>query len=247
MSDDFRPIVFTDLDDTLFQSERKVPAESRDGLRPVAGPNDDIKAVMTRKQQNLLRWLVQTTQLIPVTARSRREMDTLSIGLPADFRIASNGAVVINPDGTADMDWHEMIVSEMSDYQDALADLHASLEELESAHELSMAATLVGHDEMVVSLLFSALSGDGTHLEAVVPSFGHLEGWMVHHNGNTLALTPPPVSKKRAVAHVLSRMPDIGERPVFGIGDSISDLGFMAECDFITAPRLSQIGSSFRR
>jgi hydroxymethylpyrimidine pyrophosphatase-like HAD family hydrolase len=242
---DQRPIVFTDLDDTLFQNDRRVEGNARDGLLAISRSMAHATC-MTVKQQNLLRWLVQTTELIPVTARSIVDFSDIDIDFGGSRRIVANGAVILAPDGRHDEEWDALMASEMAPYQDRFeAVLSATLEiGKDKGHILKSYVT--SEFGMSISALFRTSDGSTAVLEDLRSGLSDLlAGWHVHLNGNTLAFTPPPVSKRRAVEHLLSKADGAHTRPVIGMGDSLSDLGFMTGCDFISIPRGSQISSAF--
>jgi hypothetical protein len=74
-----RPLVFVDLDDTLFQTARKMP----EGVaRAVAtlDVNGQPNGFMTPVQQALVDWLLGSADVVPVTARS---VEAYSRGAPA--------------------------------------------------------------------------------------------------------------------------------------------------------------------
>jgi phosphoserine phosphatase len=61
-------------------------------------------------------------------------------------------------------------------------------------------------------------------------------------NGNNLALIPHGISKTLAAAEMIRRhYAQVGRVPTLGMGDSISDLGFMRLCDFAAFPPHSQL------
>lgn len=80
-------------------------------------------------------------------------------------------------------------------------------------------------------------------VDAAVPALP--PGWTDHRNGNNVALMPPYLGKRHAVAHILpglrNRFPDA---PVIGIGDSRTDAPFMGLCDFAMMPTRSQLAGS---
>lgn len=238
------PVVFSDLDDTLFQSGRKVVGEDCLDMVPASARLGMSAPFMTVKQASLLRWLMATTQFIPVTARSVASFSELTLDFGATWRVVANGAVVIKPDGTHDEAWSKLMADEMARYQPILSDVLARGTALSSSLGIDVQGHVSEEKGMGISALFSENDGDGSRLHHIRPVFVGLEDWCLHHNGNMLAITPPSISKKRAVAYVLSKLPDLRHRPVFGFGDSLSDLGFMTDCDFITVPRGSQIGSA---
>jgi len=50
------------------------------------------------------------------------------------------------------------------------------------------------------------------------------------------------LDKRHAVEHLTERLRrEHGEIVTFGMGDSLSDLGFMSTCDYALVPKASQI------
>ena len=65
-------------------------------------------------------------------------------------------------------------------------------------------------------------------------------GWQTHLNANNLAYMPPFLAKERAVAWY--RAQRAGAHPfALAIGDSLSDLGFLAACDIAAMPASCQL------
>ena len=77
-----------------------------------------------------------------------------------------------------------------------------------------------------------------------VKARGLLDGLYVHGNGNNLAFLPDALQKQVAVREWIRRDQAInGKRPILGFGDSVSDLGFMTECDWWGTPKRGQLAS----
>lgn len=243
-----RPKVFADLDDTLFQSLRKVPETQKEGIRLVAEvEKTGNHSYQTSKQQQLFAWLAQTADVIPVTARSTRSFANVKLDFGKNWRVLGNGAVVVKPDGVIDQQWHELLVQETSN---DLEDIH-SLE----AHCLSIAA------ELGIAVRCPASIENGIRHSVIVKQDNPdvkirlneiLEritvpvGWTSHLNSNNLAFTVPSVSKRRAVEYVMSQMPDLAESILIGMGDSLTDMPFMTLCDFFATPTRGQIAETFK-
>jgi hydroxymethylpyrimidine pyrophosphatase-like HAD family hydrolase len=244
---DFRPIVFTDIDDTICQNERHVAESAREGLVSISRTMRHATC-MTRKQQSMLRWLVQTTELIPVTARGVAEFADIDIDFGAsEHRIVANGAVILDSDGRHDKAWARVMAEEMAPYQERFAEIVATIDNFCSVWGHTVEAHVTREHGMSISALFHAKEGSQGDKSALTAIRNGVEyrGWHTHLNGNTLAFTPPPVSKRRAVEHLLGRIEGARHRPIIGMGDSLSDLDFMAQCDFLSIPRGSQISSAF--
>jgi hypothetical protein len=65
--------------------------------------------------------------------------------------------------------------------------------------------------------------------------------WFLHRNGNNLSLVPQFLGKECAVRYVVEK--HLGDEPIWtiGIGDSVTDAGFLREYDFAITPGESQI------
>ncbi len=64
-----------------------------------------------------------------------------------------------------------------------------------------------------------------------------------HRNDNNLSITPAGISKQLAVEYLSKKLLHGDAVPVFGMGDSLTDLPFMATCDMLVIPKKSQISS----
>ncbi|MFU7617224.1 hypothetical protein ACNAPE_28765, partial [Klebsiella pneumoniae] len=101
-----KPVVFSDLDDTLFQTRRKMVDEL--ALEPFrTGALDRSltpRSFMTEEQAMLVDWLLEHADLIPVTARGTEEISRVQIPFRS-WAVTTHGAVILRPDGTPDSDW----------------------------------------------------------------------------------------------------------------------------------------------
>lgn len=79
-----KPVVLSDLDDTLFQTRRKMVDEL--ALEPFrTGAVDrtlNPRSFMTEEQSMLVDWLLEQAELIPVTARGTEEISRVRIPFP---------------------------------------------------------------------------------------------------------------------------------------------------------------------
>ncbi len=232
------PLILTDLDDTLFQTLEKCPVD-RAGLKQMSSLIDGSPSgFATPVQQHFLAWLNHGT-VVPVTARGRDVLARVAIRqAPA---IASNGGCILQDDGALDLGWHDHLTTQAAKgdavhevYRALTADLcatrfrHWSVEE----HGLDLYIVIKSNDRD-----HRALADVENLLSATKPA-----DWRCHRNGNNLAYLPPWLSKRHAVRYMIDGVrghaPDT---PVIGIGDSISDVGFMDLCDFAVVPTRSQL------
>ena len=243
-----RPLAFVDLDDTLFQTERKNPlakilgAVDRDG-RPLS--------FMTQAQRDLLDWLVASTRLVPTTGRSSDAVDRVRLGLDGDDPwtalgveavICSFGGVIRRPDRSPDPDWHALMAGPAEAAAPALTALEDRAAALISGQGLDIRHRVIVDAGLPLYLSVKhnardtvALAGLAARLAEAVPA-----GWQTHLNANNLAYMPPFLAKERAVAWY--RAQRAGPHPfALAIGDSLSDLGFLAACDIAAMPASCQL------
>ena len=232
------PLILTDLDDTLFQTLEKCPVDRR-GLKQMSSLIDGSPSgFATPMQQHFLHWL-ETGDVVPVTARGRDVLARVAIRqAPA---IASNGGCILLADGTLDLAWHDHLAGQAA-RSDAVLDIYRTL----TAHLCTTRFRHWSVEENGLDLYIviksndrdtAALAAIENELAATKPA-----DWRCHRNGNNLAYLPPWLSKRHAVRYMVDRVrSDAPDTPVIGIGDSISDVGFMDLCDFAMAPTSSQL------
>lgn len=231
------PIVFSDLDDTLFQTLRKCPDEG-DGLKVMSTLVDGSPSgYSTPRQQAMLAWL-SSGRLIPVTARSTVVLARVQIAqTPA---ICSNGGCIVLEDGGPDRLWHDRL-TEQARRDHAVHDVHQSLTETLDGEIFRH--WVVAENGLPLYVVIKSNAGSATELAELSDRHRHLipATWRRHANGNNLAYMPAWLNKRHAVAYMIEKIrasePD---RPILGVGDSLSDVGFMDLCDFAMAPTGSQ-------
>jgi hypothetical protein len=242
-----RPLVLVDLDDTLFQTARKMSSEPRHTA--TLDLNGSPNGYMSNVQKGFVEWLLASADVVPVTARSVEAYQRVNLSF-AHGAICAHGGVILQSDGLPDSDWHTRMTEILSSYQDRLHTLSKQILEIGSELGFSLRGWVVQeaglanyvvtkHNEASDEVLMTVL--------AEVDSRGLLTDLYVHGNGNNLAFIPVALSKRNAVQEWIRR--DIalnGERPLFGFGDSVSDLSFMLECHWWGAPTKSQLAAFVR-
>jgi hydroxymethylpyrimidine pyrophosphatase-like HAD family hydrolase len=236
-----KPLFLTDCDDTLFMTARKIRDVPIDECEIASTLTDGSPSGYRTPRLVDLRSLMESGDVVPVTARSRDVLARCAV--PQAPAICSNGGVIVGEDGEIDAQWHAAIVSNVGDGV-AIRDIHQTAARMagegfrhwtvdEDGVPLYIVLKSNESDETAVSRLATDIDDDG-----ILP-----EGWRIHVNGNNLALMPPWISKRAAARHLLRRIrTETPQRLVIGVGDSVSDLGFMEECDFAMHPTDSQIG-----
>lgn len=238
-----RAIALVDLDDTLFQTLRKCPPDiAREALAPVGYARDGTPlSYATPRQQSLIAWLSETSWLVPVTARSRDALERVRIRFEA--AICAHGGMVIGEDGAPDAEWAARIAREAAPHQPVLE----TLAEAVRREDRALSVRILAEDGPGLYLLVKHLGWDEEALGRAVDNVRALvpDDWTIHLNGNNVALMPPFLGKRHAVAALLPRLrARHPAAPVIGIGDSLTDAPFMALCDFAMMPRGSQLSAA---
>ena len=243
-----RPLALVDLDDTLFQTARKMPegAERFAASYDVAG---NVSGYMSTVQKQFVNWLLTGTDAVPVTARCAEAFSRVRLDFTGGA-ICSHGAVILNPDRSVNADWHAIMEQTLRDYQARLPQLCAATLRLGEEQGISLRGWVVEEGEQQHYVVIKHNTGRDSDLASVLTQItarGLLEDMHVHTNGNNLALLPKGLSKRVAVQHYLALDAQLhGERPVLGFGDSITDLGFMDLCHFWSTPARSQLVSALK-
>ena len=235
--DVMNPIVFSDLDDTLFQTMRKCP-DGGDRLKVMSHLADGSPSgYSTPRQQALLGWL-SSGHVIPVTARSTVVLARVDIvQAPA---ICSNGGCILLEDGGLDLLWHNRLAEEAR-HDHPVHEVHRSV--TETLDERMFRHWVVVENGLPLYIVIKSNAGAAAELAELAERHRHLipTTWRRHANGNNLAYMPAWLNKRHAVGYVIEKIraaePD---RLILGVGDSLSDVGFMDLCDYAMAPTGSQ-------
>ena len=73
-----KPLVFVDLDDTLFQTHRKQQPTEQHKIATTDKHGEPL-SFMNQKQQFFVNWLLESADVVPVTARSVEGFKPLSV------------------------------------------------------------------------------------------------------------------------------------------------------------------------
>ena len=233
-----RSLVFLDLDDTLFQSHRKCPTEG--DLHPAAYLADgSAHSFMTTRQRSLWRLLEDQATLIPTTARDHDALRRVDLPFKS-WRIIDYGGVILNPEGEPEGDWMERMAAHSRDSLDELNALLDRMLTFVAREGLAIRARLIedfGVPFYLVAKYRDECESDLDRLqyELAVPWVTERAGThRLHRNSNNLAIIPGWLGKEWAVRHLIERLGrEWGELLTIGIGDSLIDGAFMAECDFL--------------
>lgn len=241
-----KKFLFADLDDTLFQTFEKCAAA--DALEPAAYYKDgSICSYTTRAQRAFLGFVQDGMTVIPTTARDHDGLRR--VHLPFDsYAVINYGGVVLHPGGGADMPWLEGMRGAMHAALPGLQELARHIDDHAQRTGFGGRARMI--EDFATPFFLVVKDPDKRHErlapvedEVVRPwiADGHAD-YVVHRNGNNLAILPKALDKANAVAHVTAMLrAEHGDIVTFGMGDSRSDARFMAACDYAIVPRATQL------
>ena len=257
-----KPYALMDLDDTLFQTQRKIDAWDLPTTEPenlvCATVNKQGKSLsfMSRRQASLFNWLLASTELIVVTARDRSEIKRVK--LPFDsWQVLTHGAIILDKYGTLQAQWQQRMHSQLAPLQDKLQ----QLSQLFANHSKNYNSQLVftphidhfnngsANEELTIYLAIKHAQKDHQALVELAKKLPTLirdfeQYFYVHVNANNLAILPRAVHKRHAVQFLLDHHLD-NQRPSFGFGDSLADLPFLQLLDWYGMPNHGQLHDSF--
>ncbi len=251
-------VVFTDLDDTLFSTLRKQTAGNQNAspdsleLQPQAYLKDGAPiSYSNAKQRALQQCLAAATRVIPVTARSISAFKRVDIAF-SSYAVVSHGACVLLPDGTPDLVWAKQMQMLLAAARLPLDDAIKTLSNSEQNAQGALRVTLVEEHGQALYALVKHNDAD----EAVISELARTcarpwvaahSGFQLHVNGNNLAIIPPGINKAVAARYVTAHLlQELGEFVSIGMGDSLTDGGFMLDCDYCLLPSASQLGRALR-
>lgn len=249
-----KPYALMDLDDTLFQTQRKIEkwdlstADAEDLVCAAVNKQGKPLSFMTQRQANLFNWLLASTELIAVTARDQDEIKRVKLPFNS-WQVLTHGAVILTPDGKMLDKWQQHIYNELDPLQDKLkqlSELFAKHSQSSDSH-LRFTPHIDVFNEKSLTIYLAIKHAQKNHqaLVELAKQLPHLvrnfdRDFYVHVNANNLAILPHGIHKRHAVQFLLDHHLD-HERPSFGFGDSLADLPFLQQLDWYGMPSHGQL------
>jgi len=241
-----KKFLFADLDDTLFQTFEKCGGAG--ALEPAAYYQDgSVCSYTTRAQRAFLSFVQDGMTVIPTTARDQDALRRVHLPFHS-YAIIDYGGVVLEPGGAVDRGWLEGMRAAMSAALPGLQELAAHIDEHGARTGYGGRARMIEDFATPFFLVVKdpdRVAGRLAPLEQEVVRPWIADGardYVVHRNGNNLAILPKALDKAHAVAHVTARLrAEHGDIVTIGMGDSRSDARFMAGCDYALIPRGTQL------
>ncbi|AOR57338.1 hypothetical protein [Pectobacterium parmentieri] len=249
-----KPVIFSDLDDTLFQTRRKMVNEL--ALEPyrtgALDPSLTPRSFMTEEQAMLVDWMLEYAELIPVTARGTEEIARVTIPFRS-WAVTTHGAVILTPEGEPEPVWKAQILTALAPYAEQLHTMQHGITALMADRNINGWAR-INYEYGKTPIYLVMKHRDSTKIEELYTIADEIEqryptqGFYLHRNSNNVAWLPEPVEKGRAVTYLLNKLrAERGTFPVIGLGDSLSDHRFMTLCTWYGLPRQSQFAEAIAR
>lgn len=245
------PYAMMDLDDTLFQTLRKIKAWQLNQTNLTVATLDkqgQPLSYFTEKQAQFFRWLVSSTELIPITARDSQEMKRVTLSFNS-WQILTHGALIIQPNGTPLPEWQRYINTRLQTYFAYFSDLLTWLD-VYNQQKANGDLVITPHIEpslqplvIYIAIKHRLKNHDALlELAAALPlqHKNFVDSFYIHTNANNLAILPHDIHKKHALAFLQAHYLD-SNRASFGFGDSLADLPFLQQLDWYGTPRQGQL------
>lgn len=240
-----KPLFLVDLDDTLFQTPRKMQQQAKQ--MATTDKQGQAMSYMSATQWQFVQWLLAYADVVPVTARSVEAYQRVHLPFKHGA-ICAHGAVILNADNQVDKEWHDYMVTTLAAYTSRLSEIESYLLAMSAKQQHSLRAWIVEEAGMSI---YAVAKHNNWH-DDILAEAQHkllqdidLSDFYCHRNGNNLAIIPKVLNKRYAVEEWLRRehLQD-GIRPIIGLGDSISDLGFLQLCDWWGTPQHGQLAQA---
>ena len=233
-------VAFADLDDTLFQTRRKLRGDEGELTPATLNRQGQPHSVQTSDQAALYALLTANATLIPVTGRDRAAMQRVTLSFTS-WQILDHGFTMLEPGGMVHQPWATRMVAHLQPLQDALTAAHASA--LKLVDELGCQLQLHHVHDAPFMLVAKHPQADAGALARVQDHWAaEMVGTPLHviANANNVSVLPLAPGKLGAVKYLLEKIfPDAVL--TLGLGDSVSDLAFMGACHYALTPSRGQL------
>lgn len=220
-------IIFTDIDDTLIKTARKIPDVKglETGEITHKGENNSF---IDKKRWILIQDLLLKQTCIPVTARSKASYRNLLLKF-TDHAVLNFDATILNQDKKIDQDWHEHIIngSEELNQKNIFENIQNKSEILQDFE-----IKIVVENNISCYMNFKNLK---ENLTIIINELNISEKFYFYQTDRDLALIPIFIKKEHGVKYIMEKFYNENELMV-GLGDHKNDLSFMKICDFIMVP-----------
>nr|WP_242469515.1 haloacid dehalogenase [Rhabdochromatium marinum] len=230
----------------MFQSRRKCPSESH--LQPAAYlSNGQAHSFMSARQRSLWALFGETATLIPTTARNQAAFARVKLPF-SSWCILDYGGIILDAEGVPEPDWMARATMRAEASLGPLRALLQQAETLIAREQLAVRVRIIEDFGLPLYLVAKYRDDQVADLDRLQHEL--IEPWVaaqagaqrLHRNDNNLAVIPASLGKEFAVRYLIERLrEEWGEIFTIGVGDSLIDAPFMAECDYAIIPGGTQL------
>ena len=238
------PYALMDLDDTLFQTKRKLADTTDAKIIASTNKKGEPLSYFTTKQATFFAWLFSHTTLIPVTARDIDEIKRVK--LPFNhIKVLTHGAVILDKDNQRFTQWEMAVFEQLYHHQNRLHYLYDALQKLPDSIIITPHTDSFMDCDLMIYLAIKHTAKNHDKLAKLAQKLPDLlddfyDDFYIHVNANNLAILPHFIHKKHAV-NFLKHHYFKDDIPLFGFGDSLADLPFLALLDWYGTPNKGQL------
>jgi hypothetical protein len=227
-----RLLVASDLDRTLVYSAQALGLSGQDAQAPRLVVAEVYQGAPisfhTRDAEVILTALAETSELVPVTTRTRAQYERVRLPVAPRYAIVANGGHILEG-GVPDQEWSGSLAARLESGCAPLAEVVGHLERV--SDPLWLLKNRVAED------LFAYLVVDRERLPATflaeLTGWCAPRGWSVSLQGRKVYCVPDLLTKSSAVAEVARRC---GAAVTAAAGDSLLDADMLAAADLAVRP-----------
>lgn len=237
-------IIFTDIDDTIMQTKRKIPDMELEHCIVGAHDRNDIPlSYIDPKRQKMLKELFDQNITIPVTARSRSAFEKLKISFKSQV-ILNSGATILDYEKNDYPEWNELIREKsIALQQDSFFnEIKNRMEHSDLKEHITINIKQDNGLSLYLNIKFNdadeTMVGTDKIKQKITEEF-KLENFYFFQTCKELAVLPYFIKKELAVKYLIDKF--YPNDLLLGVGDHRNDFPFMSLCTFMMAPNDSML------
>lgn len=232
-------IIFTDIDDTLMKTKRKIkdPSVCEIGAYSESG---EALSYIDSSRKDFIQNFLEKHLFIPVTARSFSALERVQLNFNHE-KVINFGAHILDKNNNIVSQWNDRII-----HQQNIFNTISKVEFIKNEFKLSANIELIERNEKgtFVFLNFrnkNVLLNENIEFAQKLNEFlslNNINDFYLYITDRDVTLIPQYIKKELAVEFLLEQYSDMTS---IGIGDHKNDFSFMHLCDFSIFPNDSSI------
>lgn len=234
-------LIFTDIDDTLIQTKRKIKDSSSFNNIGSFDTNNEPSSFIDNSRLDFINSILLKNECIPVTARNIESIKRVNIPFNS-FKVLNFGGTILNKDNSLNLEWHNKMILEQSNNN--ILDKLNILDSTEILPSNNYKLIKFFEDDLFVYYNFrnTDLNIDNNilfknKLEEYLKK-ENIDNFYIYLTDRDVTLIPKYIKKNIAVEYLINLIkPELS----LGIGDHLNDFNFMSLCDFSIFPNDSSL------